>query len=179
MQLDIAAYGWHDAHWATMYPPGMPDEWCLDFFTNEFMAVVIPATVLAQQDNTTIQAWFDDAPARFRFYWELADRAGIERLLDWLQAHGRPAVLAGYLWRGEEDAEALLERLDAQLPGNHGERAVAVLAIEATPDLKAVRMQIQQWQQQAAEQTLIMVYPHPGAPASLQQLQTLGMLLNG
>ena len=179
MQLDIAAYGWQDAHWASLYPEDMPTEWRLDFYSNEFMAIVLPAALLDQHDDTTLTAWFADAPERFHFYWELSDNIQAQRLLHFVQQQGRPAGLAGYLWRGDRPAGDVLSALDSILPGDSSTQAVTVLELDGPPDLKAIRQHILRWQQEGREQCLLVIHPHAGALQTLRQLQTLGILLNG
>lgn len=179
MQLDIAAYGWQHEHWATLYPPGMPEEWYLDFYANEFLAIVLPAALLEATDNERLQGWFADAPERFRFYWELNGVEQARRLREYLQQYGRPDTLAGYLWRGEAEDNESLRALHGSLPGSDLPRSLSVLELEAAPDLKALKQQIQQWQQAGREQCLVVIHPYAGAVQGLHQLQTLGILLNG
>lgn len=179
MQLDIAAYGWQHEYWASLYPPDMPAQWCLDFYANEFLAMVLPAGVIEACDDAELREWFADAPERFRFYWELENPAQAQRLLAFVQQYGRPASLAGYLWQGDDGQEGLLTALNGYLPGNRAPDGLMVLGIDEAPDLVAVKQQILQWQREGRQQCLIVIRPHPNAPGTLRQLQTLGILLNG
>lgn len=179
MQLDIAAYGWQHEHWATLYPPGMPEEWYLDFYANEFLAIVLPADLVDKTNDDRLQAWFADAPGRFRFYWELNSVGQAQRLRDYLQQYGRPDTLAGYIWRGEAQDEESLRALHGSLPGSDLPTSLSVIELDAAPDLKVLKQQIQQWQQEGRGQCVVVLHPHAGATQGLRQLQTLGILLNG
>jgi hypothetical protein len=119
MKLEIAAYGWQGAAWDGLYPDDLPPEWRLEYYGNEFAAVVVPA---ATWQSTTIDeaiVWLGEAPPGFRFYWELADADDAARLLELLsQADSEQGRLAGWLFHGTFRPErGLLKALTAVLPG--------------------------------------------------------------
>jgi hypothetical protein len=127
MQIELAAYGWDSPAWSTFYPEDLPQEWRLDYYSNEFTSLVVPAAVWAGVSIDEAAGWLEDAPAGFRFYWELDGPEGASRLLELASKHGgADSHLAGWLIPSglilEHD---LIDALSRSLPGaGYGQRPV-------------------------------------------------------
>jgi hypothetical protein len=119
MQLELAAYGWQGPEWSSLYPDDLPSEWRLDYYGNEFSAIVVPAATWQATSIDEASGWLAEAPAGFRFYWELEDADGAARLLELLsQADNGQGLLAGWLFRtGLKLEYGLFQALAAKLPG--------------------------------------------------------------
>jgi len=119
MQLEIAAYGWLSAEWDSFYPDDLPPEWRLDYYANEFSAVIVPAQTWQGESIDEASRWLEEAPSGFNFFWELDDADGAARLLE-LMTHivpGRGQV-AGWLFQsGLRLEHGLFEALASALPG--------------------------------------------------------------
>ena len=206
MQLDVAALGWEDPCWDSFYPADLPEDWRLDYYANEFRAILLPAALYDKSDDACLLDWFAEAHPCFHFYLELNRPAQAERLLALLGEAGFPAALSGWLWRGELVVEESLRQLAGHLPGaswcsrppldlpavpglnlcwqeegqlHASEAGLVVLPITAPPELRTVQQMIRRQQAAACRQLLVAVMPHPGAIHSLRQLHTLADLLNG
>lgn len=58
--LMIGAYGWQHPRWIEeFYPEGLPPEWQLGFYGNEFPVVLIPAAYW-QQTDLSVDAWLEE-----------------------------------------------------------------------------------------------------------------------
>jgi hypothetical protein len=82
MIIDVAAYGWQGEQWDGFYPEDIPAEWRLDFYANEFFALVVPYNAWSNEADEALLAWQDQVSDDFRFYWELPEgqSAAVERL---------------------------------------------------------------------------------------------------
>ncbi|MBE0509408.1 MAG: hypothetical protein K0A95_04035 [Chromatiales bacterium] len=206
MQLDIAAYGWEDPHWSSLYPDDLPADWQLDFYANEFRAILLPPELCAQRSDAELLVWFAQVHANFSFYWGLRDIAQAERLLNLLQREGQPPALVGFVWLAESPPSGILEQLGRLLPGavyldapppadftlpavrlcwevggelhSRGE-GLLMRRIDNPPELRPLQQWIRAQQAAGCGQILLAVMPHPGAVQTLRQLATLGVLLNG
>jgi hypothetical protein len=206
MQLDIAAYGWEDPHWASLYPADLPPDWQLDFYANEFRAIILPPELCEQRSDAELLDWFAQVHANFSFYWALRSAEQAERLINLLQREGQPSALVGFVWLAEPPPPGVLDRLGALLPGavylsappqrdfvlpgvrlcwwaddaphSRGE-GLLIRRIDSPPDLRALQQWIRAQQAAGCRQLLLAVMPHPGAVQTLRQLATLGVLLNG
>lgn len=133
MLLELAAYGWASPAWSAFYPEDLPEEWRLDYYSNEFTSLVIPAGDWAAASIDQAAGWLAEAPEGFRFYWELADADGASRLLELVSQHGRAdGHLAGWLFQAGLSLEhELFEALSRRLPGAaYGQRPVPALQSE-------------------------------------------------
>jgi hypothetical protein len=68
--LDVAAFGW-DRPWPGLYPDDLPPEWRLDYYSNEFRALLVPYSSWCDADEACWQEWEEELPPQFRLYWEL------------------------------------------------------------------------------------------------------------
>ncbi len=70
----VAARGWRHPAWVeNFYPEGLPADWQLSYYSNEFRAVVVPADEWASVDALDIVRWQEDTDEAFRFFLEVAD----------------------------------------------------------------------------------------------------------
>lgn len=75
----VAAYGWSHPDWrGTFYPEDLPEDWQLSYFSNEFRAVVVPASAWSGDDSVEVERWLEDTHDDFVFYLEVVDL-----LTDW------------------------------------------------------------------------------------------------
>ena len=73
--IDIAAYGWQSAPWQGFYPADLPEDWRLDFYSNEFRSVLVPAGIWQQTTTDIVEEWLDAVHDQFRFYFEVSGDA--------------------------------------------------------------------------------------------------------
>jgi len=75
----VAAYGWSHPDWCgKFYPEDLPEDWQLAYYSNEFRAVVVPASAWSGDDSVEIERWLEDTSEEFVFYLEVVDL-----LTDW------------------------------------------------------------------------------------------------
>lgn len=119
MELELATYGWEGSAWDALYPDDLPTDWRLDYYANEYAAIVVPAASWGGATIDEASDWLEQVPDGFRFYWEVADADGAVRLLELLEqgSHG-PGQLSGWLFHsGVRLEHGLLLALTALLPG--------------------------------------------------------------
>lgn len=114
MELFVAARSWAHPSWlGSYYPDDLPDDWQLSFYSNEFRAIVIPASEWIGTDPVEIERWIDDTHEEFIFFLEVEDP-----LTDWHDVNERTSCLGnqlgGFLLRPRE-ADADLSILAASL----------------------------------------------------------------
>jgi len=95
--VDIAAYGWEHPEWdGVFYPEDMPGEWRLDFYCNEFRAIVIPAEKWAGSDCDPLDEWVGALGDDTRVYLELPPEPPASRVREAVAAMtGRVAGFVG------------------------------------------------------------------------------------
>jgi len=71
--IDIAAYGWESESWQGFYPADLPEDWHLDFYSNEFRSVVVALDMWPDITPDVVEEWLDAVDAEFRFYFEATD----------------------------------------------------------------------------------------------------------
>ncbi len=70
----VAAYGWRHPAWLTdYYPPDLPEDWQLSYYSNEFRAVVVPTDYWPAVDAPEIERWLEDTDENFQFFLEVTD----------------------------------------------------------------------------------------------------------
>jgi uncharacterized protein YecE (DUF72 family) len=72
IMLDIAAYGWQSESWQGFYPADLPDDWRLDFYSNEFRSIVVPAEIWQGITPDMVSDWHDAVHNQFRFYFDVS-----------------------------------------------------------------------------------------------------------
>jgi len=70
----VAARGWRHPAWVeNFYPQGLPEDWQLSYYSNEFRAVVVPAETWGNADTREVASWQEDTDEAFRFFLEVTD----------------------------------------------------------------------------------------------------------
>jgi hypothetical protein len=78
-EIVVSARGWSHSSWdGIFYPDDLPEDWRLSYYSNEFSAVVVPASDWVDLDTVEIERWTEDVPEEFLFYLEVEDP-----LTDW------------------------------------------------------------------------------------------------
>lgn len=68
----VAAYGWSFPDWCgNFYPEDLPEDWRLAYYSNEFRAVVVPASAWSGDDVLEVERWVEDTSEDFVFYLEV------------------------------------------------------------------------------------------------------------
>ena len=89
MQIVVGAYGWQHEQWEkTFYPEDIPPDWRLNYYANEFEAVLVPFRIWSTSDNSELKKWMGDLPENFQLFFEASagheDQAANKVLLDGL-----------------------------------------------------------------------------------------------
>lgn len=80
--LDVVTCGWeHPGRGGDFYPSGLPADWQLTYFANEFPAVLVPGDCWAELSEASLRGWSEDVPDGFRFYLEDPEDAAAPSLL--------------------------------------------------------------------------------------------------
>ncbi len=153
--IEVAAYGWQGGPWDGFYPEDIPDAWRLDFYANEFFAVVVPWEAWRQADDEELLAWPEQVSDDFRFYWELPEEQGAaaERLQRLSEDDNFAAHWGGVL------AEASQLRIDEPL------------------ELRPLREAIEGALEPGVESLLVVV--EPAAAGCLHSARDIALLLGG
>ena len=70
--VNVGAYGWLHPHWlGGFYHEDMPEEWQLNYYSNEFNCVLVPADYWHAEHGYDCDSWLDDVHENFVFYLEL------------------------------------------------------------------------------------------------------------
>lgn len=70
-EVIIGARGWLHPLWdERFYPEDMPEEWRLDYYSNEYKVVLVPAAQWRAADEQVAE-WRDEVFEDFRFYFEI------------------------------------------------------------------------------------------------------------
>ncbi len=89
----VAACGWRYPAWKeSFYPEGLPVDWQLSYYSNEFRAVVVPAEEWAKADAREVARWQEDTDKAFRFFFEVVDLRN-----NWMDFQAVMALLAGQI----------------------------------------------------------------------------------
>ena len=73
-EIHVAARGWLHPSWhGSFYPEDLPEDWQLSYYSNEFRAVVVPASEWTNLDHVEMERWIEDVPEEFIFYLEVED----------------------------------------------------------------------------------------------------------
>jgi hypothetical protein len=104
--INLGAYGWRHAHWLdTFYPPDLPQDWQLTYYSNEFNAVMVPADYWHTDTGPDYADWLDNVHPGFQFFVECH-----ARMLDQISS----AVLGEYLENLRPQLSALVFLDDRQ-----------------------------------------------------------------
>jgi hypothetical protein len=104
----IGSWGWQHPEWEkdVFYPDDLPKDWQLSYYSNEFDAVVVPASYWST-DGYGEDDWLDDVTDAFVFYidWpflQLTDQADYEKCAQYCQHLDKQMVavlLNGAVWQ--------------------------------------------------------------------------------
>ncbi len=169
MQIEVAAYGWLGAEWDAFYPEDLPPEWRLDYYANEFFAVVIPHQVWLSEPDEALLAWQEQVFAEFRFYWELPSDYGVVSARERLSRLRAQRPFEEH-WGGVVDFSSA----EGSSAGGEG---LTVMRLAQVLELRPLREQMQQAMATAGGQLLMVV--EGGAAASLRPARDLALLLGG
>ncbi|WP_319557995.1 hypothetical protein [Thiomicrorhabdus sp.] len=114
--LTLGAKGWQRENWlGTFYPDDMPEEWQLDYYANEFRALLVPFFVWSQWDDEQIEEIDGALENPFACCFELLDLPDIEvtRKLESLKTVLGSRAFAVVLRSDEVD----LQKLDQDVAG--------------------------------------------------------------
>ncbi|MGM0593137.1 MAG: hypothetical protein ACQETD_01260 [Pseudomonadota bacterium] len=181
MKLSVAAWGWRDAGWEGFYPEDLPAEWRLDYYANQYEAMVLPCAEWQREGDETLREWLEEAPEGFRFYWELRRQEDAARLLALYRGDSALPPPGG--WLASQEGGWPQEELAALAPFGRCEqvglcrgRGLATLPVAETLALRSLRAEIDALTAEGCEHLLLVVFPSPGAAANLERLHTLCQL---
>ncbi len=79
-RLIVGAHGWDHADWnGTFYPEDLPEEWRLNYYSNEFSGVLVPEVVWRKADPEVVAGWCDEVAEGFLFFLESAGSGESDR----------------------------------------------------------------------------------------------------
>jgi hypothetical protein len=183
MTVYAAASSWDDPAWADFFPEGMPTEWRLTYYANEFRAVLATPDMLPQLAEAA-----DELPDTFRLFVDLRDGAPLSpewlapfagRVGGILASPGVPSpaglgVLIGVV--ADRPIEPAPGDVDSCWPGgHHGPGRFAWVRAEAA-DPRALRAAVEQAKAWAPAGTGL-VELGAGGPEALRTAQTVIELL--
>lgn len=64
----------------SFYPEDLPEEWRLDFYCNEFRALVVPAQLWTNDDSAEAQEWTSGLGEETRVYLEIPGQISLSRM---------------------------------------------------------------------------------------------------
>lgn len=98
--IDIAAYGLESEPWQGFYPADLPEDWRLDFYCNEFRAVVVPIEIWQKIDADDLEEWQENAHEQFRFYFEKNSKSVSDSVNEMIESLG--AQWGGWICHEDE-----------------------------------------------------------------------------
>lgn len=172
MAISVAALGWLGSEWDSFYPEDLPPEWRLDYYANEFFAVVVPHAEWSVLSDETLLGWQGAVPEAFRFYWELppAQLAAAQRL----QRLRANREFADH-WGGVVEL-APTTPAQQQAPAE-ATAAIALLRLAQPLALRPPRQAMEAAMQSGGSGLLLVV--EAGAATSLRPARDLALLLGG
>lgn len=100
-QLEVGARGWQYAAWqAAFYPDGLPEDWRLAYYANEFRCVLLPSDYWLDEPAPVLQE-LAERPEGLQLFFELsADIDELTRFSTWRKHKlASPASVAGVMLR--------------------------------------------------------------------------------
>jgi len=77
--MDIGTWGWPAGELAdALYPPDLPEEWRVGFFSGLFRCVTLPAELWRAADAEAWAEWLAEVPENFGFYLEQGGASAAE-----------------------------------------------------------------------------------------------------
>jgi hypothetical protein len=73
--ITIASYGWEGENWMPFYPEDLPEDWRLDYFCNQFSAIVIPKSIVENSTDEHIDEWLEAVEdfEDFKYFLDIKD----------------------------------------------------------------------------------------------------------
>jgi len=72
--INVGAYGWRHPHWlGEFYHEDLPQEWQLNYYSNVFNCVLVPADYWHAEQGYACETWLDDVHEDFVFYLQLPE----------------------------------------------------------------------------------------------------------
>jgi hypothetical protein len=170
MKIEIAARGWQGREWDGYYPDDLPEDWRLDYYANEFFAVLVPYNDWSTAGDDELLEWMEQVSDDFVFYWELdtAEHGSRERL----QALLGKVDFAAH-WGGVVGLSGVSPF--SQLPFAEG--SVALLCLTDNFELRPLRQAMEEAMSEPANKLLVVV--EATAAQSLHSARDLAQLLGG
>ena len=115
-ELRVGAVGWKHPEWTSVYyPDGLPKEWRLAYYANDFRAALIPFDELLGAPSSALRQWSSEVPDGFLFGVEVRPHPAVGSVLHRCNSLGER--LKGVLLRAPEpELPGLLTVLAETLP---------------------------------------------------------------
>ena len=113
----IGASGWQQPAWrGGFYPEDLPDDWQLSYYSTQFEAVHLPASVWQTASEATWEQWLYDTHEGFHFVLEPGDAAPAAPASDRVVL-ATPVWQAQHVWWLDEapDLRQLAQRITRQV----------------------------------------------------------------
>ncbi len=120
--ITSGAYGWRHSHWSECYyPEGLPsgepeydaDDWRLNYYSNDFDSVLVPAIYWQSATVEDCASWLDDVHSDFEFFVECyapaMDQSSLIQLSDVLSVLN-PQLSALVVTEGRVPASSAAEK---------------------------------------------------------------------
>ena len=171
MEIAVAARGWLGSEWDAFFPQDLPADWRLDYYANEFFAVLVPYTQWRDASDEALLEWLEQVSEDFLFFWEVlrSDDAALTRLQELLDSQ---ALFAEH-WGGIVDSE--MAELQPQPPIKNEQ--LALLKLAQPMELRPLRERMEQALQAEAKRLLVLVEAQ--ALESIRPARDLAQLLAG
>lgn len=169
MEIEVAARGWLGSEWDSYYPDDLPADWRLDYYANEYFAVLVPYAQWRDASDDELLEWLEQVSDDFRFFWEVErdDAVARDRLQKLRDSSGEFADH----WGGTVDTE--MDRSQPQPPFKSGQ--LVLLRLQHVVELRPLRELMEQAMTSEAGRLLVVV--EAGAMGSLQAARDLAQLL--
>lgn len=168
MEISIAARGWQGAEWDGYYPDDLPADWRLDYYANEFFAVLVPHAAWRSAHDEALLEWQEQVSDDFRFFYEV-DGAGedeVARLQQLLKDDDFSAHWGGIVTASSPCSQSPFE----------GE-SVNVLNLSEPMALRPLREAMESAIKAAGSRLLVVVEPE--AASTMRSARDLAQLLGG
>lgn len=165
----------------TFYPPDLPAEWRLSFFSNEFDAACIDLTDFALGLETLLE-WVEGLPDQFQLSF-LVNDAGALELLQGLTTQSDVSIHSilshakcEQLSNGLKKMSVRCIEMDSLWSPDRVDCSTGMALMPAQPNLKASRLWIELWMQSVQNTDTELTLWLPGADfsySSLSEVKTL------
>lgn len=170
--IRVGIFDWCEfAKTSGFYPEDLPDEWRLDFYSNEFHSACLALKCIAEQPQR-LRDWSEDLDPGFELSIAVQTSLELQVLLelcaeDWLQLHF--LILDGYprdqllhderalllLERtGMNTTERIIELSTAWMPGCSGQVHAPLALMPGGATIRQYRAWVEQWLQSSSQEYL-------------------------